>query len=119
MTSRPGAGVAPVSWLSHTQRRLTSQPVQDTGDRIGAAFAGHVHKELVFLKRGRWGVREDAASSTPRALVLHSRLFPWGGGFKSSPTKRSTHAMMGSSAKPRAFSAPAYGVMVLSLTASP
>lgn len=43
--------------ITHPVAQLTSQSVQDTGDCIGAAFAGHVHKELVFLQKDRRGVR--------------------------------------------------------------
>lgn len=45
--------------------------MQDTGDRIGTAFTGHVHKELVFLER------KEAAEGSGRAQLEthHKQLF--------------------------------------------
>lgn len=44
------ASVSPTLLLT-LGRSLTSQLVEHPTDRIGAAFTGHVHRELVFLKQ--------------------------------------------------------------------
>lgn len=98
----------------------TSQPVQDTGDRIGTAFTGHVHKELVFLER-----KEAVEGSGRPQLETHHRhlsstlaFFLVEVGSKPPKTKGPhTHPTKRSSAKPRALGIPPYGVLVLSPTA--